>query len=108
MVKKPEAGWGKSVKSVKATQIAFEMEQQIAAHIRELAVKEGLTPSDQIRKMLGLSFSPPKRPRLTVTLSQEDYETLGKKYKLAPSDSLSIKRRMMEDLARLTDAKKPR
>ncbi|TAE33808.1 MAG: hypothetical protein EAY65_03800 [Alphaproteobacteria bacterium] len=84
--------------TIKATQIAFEMEQKIACHIRELAAREGLTPSDQIRKMLGLCYSPPKRPRLTVSLSDADYATLGKKYAVDARDTLNIKRKMMEEL----------
>lgn len=87
--------------SIKATQIAFEMEQRAACYIRELAAREGLTPSDQIRKMMGLSYSPPKRPRLTVSLSDEDYRILAQKYGLEASDTLTIKRRMMEELMQL-------
>lgn len=102
MVKK-SGSWGKDTPSIKATQIAFEMEQKIASYIRELAVKEGLTPSDQIRKMIGLTYSPPKRPRLTVTLSEDDYGALGKKFKIDPSETLAIKRRIMEELIKMVE-----
>jgi hypothetical protein len=84
--------------TIKATQVAFEMEQKIACHIRELAAREGLTPSDQIRKIINLPYSPPKRPRLTVSLNEEDYVILGKRYNLDPGDALGIKRRIMEEL----------
>lgn len=90
--------WEKQKKAAKATQIAFELEQTVATHIRELAAQEGLTPSDQIRKLIGLSYSPPKRPRLTVSLTPEDYESLGKKYNIAPEETLKIKRQIMEEL----------
>jgi hypothetical protein len=103
MVKKLHNDVDKIKANIKATQVAFEMEQKIARRVRELAVKEGLTPSDQIRKMVGLSYLPPKRPRLTVSLSEEDYVTLGKKYKLNPSDALGIKRRMMEELVKMIE-----
>ncbi|MFC1749025.1 hypothetical protein ACFL2V_09495 [Pseudomonadota bacterium] len=93
-----KATWKKQEKAIKATQIAFELEQQVAAHIQQMAVKEGLTSSNQIRKLIGLSYSPPKRPRLTVSLSPDDYEMLGKKYKTDPSDTLAIKRKIMEEL----------
>lgn len=90
--------WNKENKAVKATQVAFEVEQKIARQIHEMAAKEGLTPSSQIRKLVGLSYSPPKRPRLTVSLSVEDYEELGKKYKVDSSDNLEVKRKIMEEL----------
>jgi hypothetical protein len=103
MAKKPTKEWGELSETVKATQVAFEMEQKVACHIRELAAREGLTPSDQIRKMIGLTYSPPKRPRLTVSLSEEDYVVLAKKYALDPHDALSIKRKMMEELLKILD-----
>src|SRR5687768_14390604 len=91
--------WDNQLKTAKATQIAFEMEQKVARRIRELAAIEGLTPSDQIRKLIGLSYAPPKRPRLTVSLTPDDYVILGKKYGINPDNTLDIKRRMMEELA---------
>ncbi len=90
--------WNKDNKAVKATQIAFELEQKVARQIHAMAAKEGLTTSNQIRKLMGLSYSPPKRPRLTVSLSSEDYAELGKKYKIDPEDTLEIKRKIMEEL----------
>lgn len=85
-------------KVIKATQIAFEVERRVAKNIQRIAVDEGLTTSSQIRKSLGLTYSPPKRPRLTVSLSTEDYEILAQRYKLNAEDTLAIKRAMMEEL----------
>jgi hypothetical protein len=93
--------WNKDNKAVKATQVAFELEQKVARQIHEMAAKEGLTPSSQIRKLVGLTYSPPKRPRLTVSLSPEDYVELGKKYKVDPEDTLEIKRKIMEELIQM-------
>ncbi len=90
--------WNKNSKAVKATQVAFEMEQKVARKIHEMAAKDGLTPSSQIRKLVGLSYSPPKRPRLTISLSEEDYQILGKKYQVDPEDRLEIKRKIMGEL----------
>ncbi|MDQ7004692.1 MAG: hypothetical protein Q9N67_07170 [Ghiorsea sp.] len=90
--------WKKPTKAAKATQVAFEFEQATARHIHSLAAQSGLTPSSQIRKMIGLSFSPPKRPRLTVSLSVEDYAILGKKYGLDATATLDIRKRIMLEL----------
>jgi hypothetical protein len=98
MAKDKNPKWEKEIKVAKATQVAFEMEQQIARTIRQQAAKEGLTPSDQIRKLVGLSFSPPKRPRLTASLTAEDYTILGKKYNIDAEDKLAIKKKMIEEL----------
>ncbi|MEN8136067.1 MAG: hypothetical protein ABFS18_11125 [Thermodesulfobacteriota bacterium] len=101
MTKKQSSTWDKQKQTFKATQIAFEVEQQIARRIRLLAAEEGLTPSDQIRKLIGLTFSAPKRPRLTASLTPMDYEKLGEKYKITPSDTLAIKRKIIEELIEL-------
>ena len=84
--------------TAKSVQIAFELEQQIAQAIHVLAAKEGLTPSNQIRKMIGLSYSSPKRPRLTLSLSADDYQQLGALYQIDPNLSLDIKREIMQEL----------
>lgn len=93
--------WDQDKKVVKATQVAFELEQRVARYIHTTAAQEGLTPSSQIRKLIGLSYSPPKRPRLSVSLTPEDYHILAKKYNLTADDTIEIKRRVMEELSRL-------
>lgn len=93
--------WSKDNKAVKATQVAFELEQKVARQIHQMAAREGLTPSSQIRKLVGLSYSPPKRPRLTVSLSPEDYVALGKKYDVDSEDTLEIKRKIMQELIQM-------
>ncbi len=98
--------WESSAKTIKAVQVAFEMEQRVALAIREMALLSGLTPSDQIRKIIGLSYSPPKRPRLTVSLSSEDYQTLGEHYRIDPADTLAIKRAIMSTLIDFVEEEK--
>ncbi|MDQ6976356.1 MAG: hypothetical protein Q9M22_07320 [Mariprofundaceae bacterium] len=90
--------WDKEQKVAKATQVAFELEKRVAKNIQRLAIEAGLTPSSQIRKLIGLPYAPPKRPRLTVSLSLDDYQLLGEKYQLSPAETLEIRRKIMQDL----------
>jgi len=91
--------WQSSLKAIKATQVAFDMDEKIQLSIRKQAVEEGLSPSDQIRNILGLPINKrPKRPRLTVSLSSDDYILLAEKYNLSPDQQLDIKKRLMDDL----------
>lgn len=83
----------------KTHQVAFELETPVSISIREQAAKDFITPSDQIRKLLGLSYSPPKRPRLTVSLSEIDYQILGKKFDIDPEDKHAIKKRIAKELS---------
>ncbi|MBR9727733.1 hypothetical protein ACFOD0_05380 [Shewanella intestini] len=99
----PEA-WLKNQKAAKATQVAFDLDEKFQYTIRKAALDEGLSPSDQIRTILGLVVSKrPKRPRLTVSLSAEDYVLLADKYGLSPDDQLEIKKRVLDDLVHFVE-----
>jgi len=91
--------WQSSVKAVKAVQVAFDMDEKIQLSIRKQALEAGISPSEQIRDILGLPTNKrPKRPRLTVSLSPSDYELLAEKYDLTSDQQLEIKKKLMEDL----------
>ncbi|GAA5130177.1 hypothetical protein [Thalassotalea piscium] len=91
--------WHSSLKAAKATQVAFDMDEKIQLEIRKEALEDGLSPSDKIRDILGLTTNKrPKRPRLTVSLSLDDYQVLAEKYQLDAEQQLEIKRRLMDDL----------
>lgn len=91
--------WQSSIKAVKAVQVAFDMDEKVQLAIREKALYAGLSPSEQIRDILGLPTNKrPKRPRLTVTLSPSDYELLAQKYDMLPEQQLDIKKRLMDEL----------
>ncbi|GIU37035.1 hypothetical protein TUM3794_07110 [Shewanella colwelliana] len=91
--------WQQNQKAAKATQVAFDLDEQFQYSIRKAALDSGVSPSDQIRTILGLSVTKrPKRPRLTVSLSQADYEQLAEKYSLSATDQLEIKKRVLDDL----------
>jgi len=91
--------WASSLKAVKAVQVAFDIDEKIQFEIRKQALEAGLSPSDKIRSILGLPTNRrPKRPRLTVSLSPQDYELLAEKYHLSAEQQLEIKRKLMDDL----------
>lgn len=99
MSRKIPEKWQSSVKAMKAVQVAFDMDEKIQLSIRKEALEAGLSPSDQIRDILGLPVNKrPKRPRLTVSLAPSDYEVLAEKYGLAVDQQLEIKKRLMDDL----------
>lgn len=91
--------WQSSIKAIKAVQIAFDMDEKIQLAIRKQALDAGLSPSDQIRSILGLPTNKrPKRPRLTVSLASDDYQLLAEKYQLEPDQQLEIKKKLMDEL----------
>ena len=105
MKKQLPKGWGKNDAAVKAIQVAFDLEDKISTAIKREAAENNLNPSAQIRKMLNLPHTPPKRPRLTVSLNKEDFEVLGERYDIDPSDELAIRHRIAEEITKLVASK---
>jgi len=98
VTRKP-ARWKGSDEALKAVQVAFDVELTVMEAVRSAAFHNELSPSDQIRQLLHLPTSErPKRPRLTVTLSADDYQLLGERYGLPADDRLSIKERVTNEL----------
>lgn len=101
MVTRKPARWSGSDAALKAVQVAFDVEEAVLDAIRKAAFESHLSNSDQIRQILQLSVAKrPKRPRLTVTLTSQDYELLAKRYQLSPEDRLTIKEKVTEELIR--------
>ncbi|MDR1934398.1 MAG: hypothetical protein LBS49_02240 [Candidatus Accumulibacter sp.] len=93
------ARWQKSDEALRAAQIAFDVEAAVLEAVRRAAFEHNLSTSDQIRQVLGLSVSRrPKRPRLTVTLTPEDYATLAARYGLEAQNRLAVKERVTQEL----------
>ncbi|CAM2772136.1 MULTISPECIES: hypothetical protein [Moritella] len=96
--------WQSSQKAMKAVQVAFDMDEKIQYKIRKAALDNNLSPSEQIRDILGLTINKrPKRPRLTVSLNNQDYIELAEKYGLQPEQQLEIKKLVIEDLVRFSN-----
>ncbi|MGP1628904.1 MAG: hypothetical protein ACTS8S_06330 [Giesbergeria sp.] len=102
VTRKPER-WSGSDDALRAVQVAFDVEQTVIEAVRAAAFQNNLSTADQIRKVLKLSTaSRPKRPRLTVSLTAEDYLHLGARYEVDPEDRLQIKERVTDELVQFS------
>ena len=98
VTRKP-ARWQSSDAAIKAVQVAFDVEEKVLETVRRTAFEANRSTSDQIRHLLGLpTAGRPKRPRLTVTLSSDDYILLGQRYGLEPEEHLAIKEAATREL----------
>ncbi len=91
MKSKQPAHWKKESKAIKATQVAFDISTEAQKQLKLKAIHNDLSPSDQMREILGLPSKKPLRPRLTISLSADDYQLLADHYGLEPQDKLAIK-----------------
>ena len=91
--------WQSSDSAIKAVQVAFDVEEKVLNAVRRAAFDANISTSDQIRLVLNLPTShKPKRPRLTVTLSDADYATLAERFDLPLEQRLEIKERVLQAL----------
>lgn len=91
--------WQKEAEAVKAVQVAFDLGEEIQEVIRREALEMGVNPSDRVRQILGLPVSRrAKRPRLSISLSSEDFIQLAGAYALKPDDKLGLKREAAQAL----------
>jgi predicted Co/Zn/Cd cation transporter (cation efflux family) len=81
--------WEKERNAAKAVQVAFDLGHEVSFQIRSEALQRGLNPPDRIREILGLPVSnKPVRPRLSISLTDRDFELLAAAFGVDVSDRL--------------------
>jgi len=90
--------WSGSEKSLRAVQVIFELELAESRALRIKAIEQDLSPSDYIRDIVGLPRKKPVRPRLSISLSVDDYEILAERYHLKPDEKSAIRARIKQEL----------
>lgn len=100
-IKKIPSSWEKSTKSIRAVQVIFELEQEESRALRIKAIEKNLSPSDYIREVIGLPRKKPIRPRLSVSLSEDDYLILADRYQLKPDEKDKIRAKIKLELVEI-------
>ncbi len=91
--------WAEEKKAVKAVQVAFDVGEEVQQLIRSEASQRGINPSDRVRQILGLPTTrKPQRPRLSISLSQNDFDILAEEFKTDADDRLTIRQIAAEKL----------
>ena len=91
--------WTEERHAVKAVQIAFDVGDEVNRRIRFEALERGINPPDRIREILGLSVNrKPQRPRLSISLNDDDFQALGEVFGVDPDDRLRIRQLAAERL----------
>ena len=99
--------WAKEKSAARAVQVAFDLGQEVSYQIRVEALEKGINPPDRIREILGLPVnSKPVRPRLSISLTEDDFQQLAKEFDLDSSDKLRIRQLAAEKLVQHLAGKK--
>ncbi len=100
--------WEKQKGAIRATQLAFDLSAQVQKSIKKTAIDDDLTPSDMIRKILGLEVKSKKtRQRLTFYLNDEELSTLAKRYGIEEGEKVAIKQKVADELITFATKNKP-
>lgn len=101
--------WQKERQAAKAVQIAFDLGHDVSYLIRTEALQRGINPPDRIREILGLPVnSKPIRPRLSISLTEEDFSLLAEQFDVDSSDKLKIRQIAAERLIEHLDQNDPK
>jgi hypothetical protein len=91
--------WEKQKPAIRATQLAFDLSTAVQKKIKKKAIDADLTPSDMIRKILGLEVKSKKtRQRLTFYLNDEELAALATRFDIPEEDKITIKQKVAEEL----------
>jgi len=100
--KKIPKSWARSENNIRAVQVIFELGLEQSRALRISAIERDLSPSDYIRDIIGLPRKKPIRPRLSISLSEEDYLLLGKRYNITPDKKELIREKIKEEIITTT------
>ncbi len=90
--------WTKEKKVLKKLQLHFSFQQDIMRRIRYDAADASITPSDIIRRIIGLPYVKVQRPRIGLSFTPEVLAQLAAKYNLEAADEAEIKRRVIDEV----------
>ncbi|MCE2460600.1 MAG: hypothetical protein J4F38_07460 [Pseudomonadales bacterium] len=85
--------------ALKKIQVHFEFQQSLMHDIRIAAAQENLSPSDYVRSLVGLSHAEIQRPRISLSFSNTDLESLAARYGQQP-DARQLKAHVIEEVRR--------
>lgn len=95
----------KKLDAVKAVSVAIDLSEKMGRKLRVDAAFNGLSPQDQLRKLIDLPYKKPQRPRITLSLRDEDYAHLATRYDIDEANKGAIKKAVMAEIAGILQIK---
>ena len=98
--------WKKETAAIKAVQVAFDVGEEVQHLVRKEAVEMGINPSDRVREILGLpTVRRVQRPRLSISLSPDDFAYLAQEYNIDAEDRIRLKQQAAQKLIKYVQLK---
>jgi hypothetical protein len=77
-------------------QLSFDFDESVMSKIKEISIRDGISPNDVVRRVIGLDVNPPKRPRISLSITQSELEKLSGEMDVNVNDSSKLKRNIKE------------
>lgn len=90
--------WEAERTALKKVQVHFTFTAYATKCLKHDAVDQDITPSNLVRKIVGLSFDASIRQRIGLSLTEQDFSLLSHRYGVSESDKAEIKRRVTEEV----------
>lgn len=80
-------------------QLSFDLNEDLMAKVKAIAIRDGISPNDVVRRAIGLDVTPPKRPRISLTMTMDELDKVSSEMNLDPENSSQLKRVIKEAIA---------
>lgn len=77
-------------------QLSLDLDENLMNKIRMIAVRDGISPNDVIRRIIGLSSKQAQRPRISVSLTDAELEKVAGDMNVNPEDTAALKKGIKE------------
>ena len=100
MARRGAARFKAEQQALRKVQVHFEFHQELMHQVRTEAARDKLSPSDYVRKVVGLPYSKIQRPRISLSFSDGDMRILAEKYSVEPNTVL-LKKHVVDEIEEL-------
>ena len=92
--------WLEQQQALKRVQLHFTFTAHARKRLQHDAIDVDLTPSNYIRKLIGLPYVKTTRPRIGLSFSEQDFVHLSQRYAIDPDNREALKRKVTEEINR--------
>lgn len=73
-------------------QLSFDLNDSLMAKIKSVSIRDGISPNDVVRRVMGLDVSPPKRPRISLSMTHKELIKVSEDMDIDPENSGQLKK----------------
>lgn len=77
-------------------QLSLDLDDSLLTKVKSIAIRDGISPNDVIRRIMGLSSKQAKRPRISVSLTGSEMESVASEMNIDPNDTVALKQLIKE------------